>query len=800
MYYNNIFSPNKNNLTNQLFEVNKQISSGLKIEYAKDDVSIFSDTMRLDNEITTLEQAKVSTNSALKMSTQTDKTLNDFQSTLDRMKVLMVNAANGTHDSESLDAIYRELKGLEDHLKNLANTSINGQYLFSGTALDTKPIDANGVYHGNDKELKAFAGSNIQIAYNIPGSELFLGEESQNQRRVTTNVRNLNQTLLYPDIMQDPAIPRETAEEKYITGSDTIRDLMGDTDTDPTNDPVSHFYIQGETHDGRSFSSRIDMNSTQSIDELLSAIEDEYGRGTVDVTLNAYGQIEVTDKLAGSSKLKFNMVGAVDFDQDGNGTDDAIVTDVKDLETKKVFTKAFIDSGYTAYTSDVTSLQDRYDASEFTINGEMVKYADFSNAAPTTPLEEIFAPTTDHLVLSGTATDGSAVNINYSIAGQTVNDLLNTLDANFDADNSLSFRLENGKIHFTSDNATSQSNIDINMQSQDSANNVVDGLAMDSYLAYDNIKFEKVGNKLSGNAAQIVTADNSFATRSTKLSEVADLSQGTPNTLDGTSYTLTGVDINGNPYSARIDLASGGSSFWVDTTGDGTPDTQYTIYNVEDPRSAVAADDMSYGQLMDVMNMIVTDSLPASSPGTADEYDNAVLIASAKASVDLTYDGRLEFTQNGVTNTQAEITLQDSNTPPTLTFQLNDALKITDPKTDFFKQIDEAIEAVNLQRVRPDGETTNPRNVGIQNGIQIMDDMSAHITKLHSKIGALSNSLDNASQRSELLSLSTKTLRSSVIDTDIAEATLQLNQLNLNYQAVLSTVGRVSQLSLVNYL
>ncbi len=819
MYYKNVFSPNKTRISEQLFNVNKQISSGLKIEYAKDDVSVFSDTMRLDNEITTLEQAKISTNSALKLSTQTDKTLNDFQTTLDRMKVLMVNAANATHDSTSLDAIYRELKGLRDHLKNLSNTSIDGQYLFSGTALDTKPIDDNGLYRGNDKALKAFAGSNIQIQYNVTGKELFLGEESQNHRRVTTNVKNYNQSELYPDIMKDSAIPRETAKKLFITADDTIRDLMGDTDADPSNDPVSHFYLQGQKHDGTSFKKQIDMNSTQSVGELLSAIEDAYGRGTVDVTLNEHGQIEVKDKIQGSSKLKFHLVGAVDFDQDGNGVDDADLNfetstnTLADLQNRRVFTKSFMDSGFTSYTSDVVSLQDRYDPSEFSINGEMLKKADFSKASVTTQLDKIFPAGTDHIALTGQASDGTAVNATFNIAGQTVQDLLNALDTAYDADNSLEFRVENGKITFTSSNATSQSNILVQMQTQDAANNSVDGFAMDSYLAYDGVKFAKQDNVLTGNVPQIVTADNSFATKSTKLSEVADLSQANVNTLDGTKLQLRGIDTNGNSYLAEIDLkstANGGSEFSIDTDNDGVVDTTYPIYNVANPRAQVDADEITYGQLGDVINMIVTNNLPTDSDtsGTIDpsEYDTAVENAGYIGSVDLTYDGKLRFTELNKTNTKAEITLEDitqsggTNTPPALSFNLNDAITITDPKIDFFKQIDAAIESVNLKRLRPDSTGTDPRNIGIQNAIQVIDDVSEHVGEVHSKIGALSNSLQNASQRSELLSVSTKTLRSDVLDTDIAEASLKLNQLTINYQAILSTIGRVSQLSLVNYL
>ena len=813
MYYKNVFSPNKTRISEQLFNTNKQISSGMKIEYAKDDIAVFSDTMRLDNEITTLKQAKSSTDNALKMSTQSDKALNDFQTTLDRMKVLMVNAANATHNGESLYAIHKELQGLRDHLKNLANTSINGQFLFSGTALDTKPIDDTGNYHGNDKALKAFAGSKVQIQYNIPGSELFLGEESQRHRRVTTNVKNYNQSELYPDIMKDPAISRDQAQKKFITASDTIRDLMGDTDTDPGNDPVSHFYLQGQKHDGTSIKKQIDMKSTQSVGELLSAIEDAYGKGSVNVTLNEHGQIEIEDKLQGSSKLKFHLIGAADFNQDGNNNDDADLKfgtagekPISDLEKSEVVTKAFMDSGFTSYTSDVISRQDLYDPSKFIIGGKMLKKADFSNASLSTPLTDVFPVGTDRIVFSGQDTQAGAVGGTFFIANKTVQDLLNQLDTTYDADNSLQFQLQNGKITFTSNNTASQSNISIHMQTQ-SAIAVTDGFAMDSHLAYDGVKFAKNGNTLTGNTPQIVTADNSFATKSTKLSAVADLTQNNNGTLDGTTLKLSGVDISGNRYTAEIYLQSSGSQFKIDTNGDGIVDSAaYNIYDAGNPQAPVAADNMTYGQLGDVIDMIVTGNLPATNNSAAD-YNAAVATASSVATTDLTYDGKLRFSQSGTASTKAEIAIEDITTTgagiktaAALSFNLNDSIAITDPKTDFFKQLDAAIESVNLQRIRPENGGRNPRNIGIQNAIQVIDDVSSHVEKMHAKIGALSNSLENSSQRSELLSVSTMSLRSTVLDTDIAEASLKLNQLTINYQAILSTIGRVSQLSLVNYL
>ena len=92
-YYNNIYGEN-NKLNKQLFDVNKQISSGLKIQYAHEDPTVFTDTLRLDDEVTTLTQVKSSALNAYKFTTQTDSTIGDIVKTIESMKVKLVNAAN----------------------------------------------------------------------------------------------------------------------------------------------------------------------------------------------------------------------------------------------------------------------------------------------------------------------------------------------------------------------------------------------------------------------------------------------------------------------------------------------------------------------------------------------------------------------------------------------------------------------------------------------------------------------------------------------------------------------------------
>ncbi|MBN2895753.1 MAG: flagellar biosynthesis protein FlgL [Campylobacterales bacterium] len=681
MHYREMYGDN-NKTAKALFDVNKQIASGLKIQYAHEDNVAFIDTMRLDNEVTTLTQVKKSTQSGYKFSTQTDTVLGDFSKTLDSIKTKLIRAASDEHSSESLDAVAKELRGLQAHLFSLANTSINGQFLFSGSQTSTKPIDANGRYQGNDADLKAFLGHEVEQKYNISGQELFLGEESKTARKISTNIKQLDLNALYPHIMQPNITADNLGEEHYITPQSTIRDLMGDNNaTVNTTDAKHFFYVQGAKHDGESFKAKYAMRDDESIASLMEKIANDFGGSeVVNVTLNQHGQIEIEDRLSGSSKLDFHLVGATDFgrnDDDNSGAidpseDDANVTHID------------------ALVSGVT---------------------DFEDAAA------------------------------------------------------------NGKLY-------------VKEFIKSGLGNSV-GLSLEG-LVYDRADFEADGQFLNSNVSQIVKGSNAFATDSTKLSEVFS-------SLNS-SLHVSGSRIDGSAFSIDINL----NASPVTVTGD------YSYDVLDASGNTTAAADMTYRQLLDVVNM----AMNAQDPGVVvGGYEQAIKNANQNSSTTLSYDGRISFEDKTTTQTQAALSIYDANSgnfsaaASMATFQANNALTIRDPKTDFFAQLDEVIRAVEQGKMRADGDDADePRNVGIQNAIQVIDDLGLHVSRMQTRAGAQSQSLDAAVVRTDMLLLNSNKLRSEVIDTDIAEAALKLQQLQLNYQALFSTVSKISQLSLVKYI
>jgi flagellar hook-associated protein 3 FlgL len=827
-YYRNLqFDQSK--VAKELFDVTKQISSGQKIQYAHEDTSVFIDAVRLDNEVTTLTQVKQNAMSALQVSTNTDTTMNEMTKILDTMKVKLITAANETNTQESLNAIAAELRGLEKNLIQLANTSIDGKYIFSGSEVNTKPIDSNGLYQGNDKDIKAFIGSGVSQTYNINGADLFLGAENDTQRKITMNVPLINQTELYPDVMKDENIPRASGQEDYITDLSTIRDLMGDNDTfvDTVN-AQHHFYIRGTDHDGLTFKETISMRDDETVGELMTRIGEAYGNSPsnelVSVTINVNGQIEIEDKRAGSSKLDFHMVANTNSDSTLANTDaNGAALDVNDLNTNNTHIKDFIKSDYTAFVSNIGQSQDLYDPNRFQLSSDFLTQ-DGQKARASTLLTDVLRSDVQSITFTGTdsaspagvAVAGSFDVLDGSGNSKTMQDLMNAIDTAYDVGNDILVTMKNGKMIISRVDGTAP-DVDVQLEAYNAPAGggvVVDGLPSHAGVAFDEAQFKKEGSRLEGNVSQVVKSDNSYATGNTKLIDVADITQGTAaNSLDGTILALSGIDVNGQAFDVQINLNSAGSTF---THSNGNT---YDIFDVSTPtRVPVDADEMTYQQLMDVMNMVITNNLPANATpaGTDVEYDTAVLASNSTSSTSISYDGKIRFDQFGVTNTQASFKLADANasdfsdqdliTPgvqteaSVLTFQSNNALTISDPKTDFFKQIDEIISSIEAGRIRSDGTLDDPRNVGVQNSIQALDDLSEHLYNQHSIAGVQSQTLQVTSDRTEMLIINTQILRSETLDVDFAEASLEMKQLELNYQAMLSTVSRISQLSLVNYL
>lgn len=112
----------------------ERLSSGLKINHAKDNPAGLAISNRMDSQIRGLSQASDNTNDGISVVQSADGALSEISSILQRMNELSVQASNGTTTDEDRQLIDAEIQQLKKEITRISkDTQFNGQTLLDGT-------------------------------------------------------------------------------------------------------------------------------------------------------------------------------------------------------------------------------------------------------------------------------------------------------------------------------------------------------------------------------------------------------------------------------------------------------------------------------------------------------------------------------------------------------------------------------------------------------------------------------------------------------------------------------------------
>ncbi|MBF0461574.1 MAG: flagellin [Magnetococcales bacterium] len=153
---------------NSAFE---RLSSGLRINRAKDDVAGLAISTHMDTAIRSQNQSIQDLGDAISMTQIADGGLQDGAQIMQRMRQLAVqsaNDANGPSDRQSLQDEFAQLKTQLDQLT--ANTEFNGQNLLDGS-MDGKKIQVGGAGNATDT-LTWLSTDNSRVAAAQQGAVL----------------------------------------------------------------------------------------------------------------------------------------------------------------------------------------------------------------------------------------------------------------------------------------------------------------------------------------------------------------------------------------------------------------------------------------------------------------------------------------------------------------------------------------------------------------------------------------------------------------------------------------------------
>jgi len=298
-----------NSTSLQLGRSFERLSSGLRINSAKDDAAGLSITTRFTAQIRGLNQAVRNSNDGISLAQTAEGALSETTNILQRMRELAVQSANDTNNDSDRASIQGEVAQLKEELDRIASTTnFNGNHILNGDFLSHKfQVGANvdetisvTIAGASTKDLarqiRVQANTFVSTADSLVTNELNFKSAAPGADPAGVDVRaavagddQLSTSLNQNSAIAKAAAINSSSEFSYvraIVGKAEASGVaaVGAVDLDETN----FLTINDEKISGFSVS---DNDATGSLRDAINAVADETG---VVASLSSTGRLTLT--------------------------------------------------------------------------------------------------------------------------------------------------------------------------------------------------------------------------------------------------------------------------------------------------------------------------------------------------------------------------------------------------------------------------------------------------------------------------------------------------------------------------
>jgi len=143
---------------NDLSRSMQRLSSGLRINSAKDDAAGLAISDRMTSQIRGLNQAARNSNDGISLAQTAEGALQETTNILQRMRELSIQSANDTNSASDRASLQAEVNQLQQEMTRIASsTSFNGRNVLDGTL--------------NNAQFQVGANANETISFSIPSAK-----------------------------------------------------------------------------------------------------------------------------------------------------------------------------------------------------------------------------------------------------------------------------------------------------------------------------------------------------------------------------------------------------------------------------------------------------------------------------------------------------------------------------------------------------------------------------------------------------------------------------------------------------
>ncbi|MEX2242731.1 MAG: flagellar hook-associated protein FlgL [Fimbriimonadaceae bacterium] len=165
-YQYDVYNANIRNAMSNYFDAQKRVMTGKRFTRVSEDPVAALTALGARSLRSRLEQLDKNLMVAKEYTGTTENVLDEINSVMKRAYTLAIQGASDATTQESRDAMANEIATLEQRLVDLGNTQgVNGKFIFSGQASDTKPFSAAG-------GALTFAGDTLPINVEIRPGEV----------------------------------------------------------------------------------------------------------------------------------------------------------------------------------------------------------------------------------------------------------------------------------------------------------------------------------------------------------------------------------------------------------------------------------------------------------------------------------------------------------------------------------------------------------------------------------------------------------------------------------------------------
>ena len=298
-----------------------QTSTKEKLQAGSDDSMLYSRIISVDDKVRTYEGLKSQIQKTQVQNNMADSSMAEIKKILEYMKGELVKANTATTTDDGITAIISSISGLKENLYQLANTQVEGEYVFSGSNSSIKPFekDASGkiTYAGDNQLRKVAVEEGSYREKGITGFDMMMYPSSTAYRGENLSFKSTDRIIDQDGNEWKLNSPTNNTLVKY----DLDGNLTTETITPVTNDgatPPTYSATMPST-DGTKFEAKTNIfdfldetiNALNKVDSAGNPITEDAARQIigdgVDEMIKVYDSVDVSHARLGARNSVFEV-------------------------------------------------------------------------------------------------------------------------------------------------------------------------------------------------------------------------------------------------------------------------------------------------------------------------------------------------------------------------------------------------------------------------------------------------------------------------------------------------------------